>query len=604
MRRAIFAAVSVIQAASSYAAGLDPSFGTDGVLSIDVGTSGNAQANGAIRQSDGKIVIVGTSPATVSSMFAVSNDFLDENDARDMLVVRVDGDGKLDPTFGTGGVAQIDINSRDDQARAVAQQPDGKLVIVGTTLSAAGDFDIAAIRLLTNGTLDPSFGSGGKVSIDIPVTYGGGGFLYMTTHLGNAAYSVLVEPDGRILIGGATEYPTTSNIPSCASLTRLQSDGSIDLTYGPDASGSLCAFGSAAFSMARESSGSFITAPGNAPLEVDADGKIETLGPTTFQTGSSFPLGFSVLSQPDGGFLLSGSLIVNNAAARWSIMRFASISQVDTTFGTGGVTTDTTATYEGLITSTFLEPGGMIMGAGFATRGSDPTSQDNALLVRLRGDGTPDPNFGANGALFTPFDDGTTSYSYRPVATMRADDGKLFMVGNRGTLAVPAPLLPALSADSQRIVLARFVSTPQYSVAQPATVSSTAASVAVQITRTGTTSDPVSVQYFTSDGLSSGTVTWQPGDADTKSISLPIAAGSASKTFSIQLSNPSEGSLDTSSATVTVAADPPAAPAPSGSSADPAPAKSGGGSIDWLLVGALAAATHRRYQNRRSAPQR
>jgi hypothetical protein len=92
MRRAIFAAVSVILAASSYAASLDPSFGTNGVLAIDVGTSGNAQANGAIRQSDGKIVIVGTSPATVSSEFIVSNDLLDENDARDMLVVRIDGD--------------------------------------------------------------------------------------------------------------------------------------------------------------------------------------------------------------------------------------------------------------------------------------------------------------------------------------------------------------------------------------------------------------------------------------------------------------------------------------------------------------------------------
>jgi uncharacterized delta-60 repeat protein len=504
-------------------------------------------------------------------------------------------------------VVQIDVNGRDDQARAVAQQPDGKLVVVGTTLSRAGDFDIAAVRLLTNGALDPSFGSGGKVSFDVPVVVPGGAFIYTATHMGNAAYSVLVEPDGRILIGGATQYPTTANFPSCASVTRLQSDGSIDLTYGPNASGSLCGFGSAAFSMAHDSSGSVITAPGDAPLEVDADGKIETVGPTIFQIGNSAPLGFSVLAQPDGGFLFSGRLVVNNATARWSIMRFASISQVDTTFGIGGVTTDTTATYEGLITSTFLEPGGMIMGAGFATRGSDPTSQDNAVLVRLRSDGTPDPNFGTNGALSTPFDDGTTSYSYRPVATIRADDGKLFMVGNRGTLAVPAPFLPALSADSQRIVLARFVSTPQYSVGQPASVSSTATSVAVQITRTGTTSDPVSVQYATSDGLSSGTVTWQPDDADTKSISLPIAAGSAGKTFSIQLSNPSEGSLDTSSATVTVAADPPSTPSLSGSSADPAKG-GGGGSIDWLLIGALAAAARRRHQSRRTAlswpPQR
>ena len=67
-------------------------------------------------------------------------------------------------------MVQIDVNGRDDQARAVAQQPDGKLVVVGTTLSRAGDFDIAADPPST-----PS--SSGSSADPAPAKGGGGGSI-------------------------------------------------------------------------------------------------------------------------------------------------------------------------------------------------------------------------------------------------------------------------------------------------------------------------------------------------------------------------------------------------------------------------------------------
>ena len=77
-------------------------------------------------------------------------------------------DGDLDPTFGIGGMVMTDISRSTDIANAVAVQADGKLVVVGTTYKN-NDFsgeDFVVTRYNTNGTLDPTFGRGGKVRTD------------------------------------------------------------------------------------------------------------------------------------------------------------------------------------------------------------------------------------------------------------------------------------------------------------------------------------------------------------------------------------------------------------------------------------------------------
>src|SRR6476620_10929037 len=90
------------------------------------------------------------------------------------LFVRVQmaqaADGDLDPTFGTGGMLMTDINRSTDIANAVAIQADGKLVVVGTTYRQ-NDFsgeDFVVTRHNTDGTLDNTFGVGGKVRTDFP----------------------------------------------------------------------------------------------------------------------------------------------------------------------------------------------------------------------------------------------------------------------------------------------------------------------------------------------------------------------------------------------------------------------------------------------------
>jgi Domain of unknown function (DUF5122) beta-propeller len=76
------------------------------------------------------------------------------------------GPGDLDPTFGTGGIA-ITFGPRDI-VRAMVQQPDGKLVVAGTSLNEATSVGfILLVRYLSDGRGDPTFDSGGKVTVPV-----------------------------------------------------------------------------------------------------------------------------------------------------------------------------------------------------------------------------------------------------------------------------------------------------------------------------------------------------------------------------------------------------------------------------------------------------
>ena len=99
--------------------------------------------------------------------------------------------GDLDPTFGTVGMVTTDISRSTDIANAVAVQADGKLVVVGQTYKN-NDFsgeDFVVARYNPDGTLDTTFGTGGKVRTDFP-------------GLAAVPSSVVIQPDGKIVVAG------------------------------------------------------------------------------------------------------------------------------------------------------------------------------------------------------------------------------------------------------------------------------------------------------------------------------------------------------------------------------------------------------------------
>src|SRR6266705_4905865 len=127
--------------------------------------------------------------------------------------------GDLDPTFGTAGMVTTDINRSTDIAQAVAVQADGKLVVVGQTYKQNdfSDEDFVVTRYNTDGTLDNSFGSGGRVRTDFP-------------GLAAVPSSVVIQPNGKIVVAGGA-FPLFTFLGNFE-IVRYNADGSLDASFG------------------------------------------------------------------------------------------------------------------------------------------------------------------------------------------------------------------------------------------------------------------------------------------------------------------------------------------------------------------------------------
>jgi uncharacterized delta-60 repeat protein len=125
----------------------DSSFGTGGAV---ISTFGFAQcgAESLVRQPDGKLVVAGF----VGDYPAVATGF---------LLARYNADGSLDPSFGTGG--RVTTTGGETTARDLLLQPDGKLIAIGYG-GFPGPVQIRLVRYESNGSIDMTFGTGGKVT--------------------------------------------------------------------------------------------------------------------------------------------------------------------------------------------------------------------------------------------------------------------------------------------------------------------------------------------------------------------------------------------------------------------------------------------------------
>jgi uncharacterized delta-60 repeat protein len=151
-------------------------------------------------QPDGKIVTAGWAIINVAG----SSGYLH------FLISRFNPDGSLDSSFNNTGRIAVGFNGRDAYQSGAVLQPDGKIVAVGNT----DDYYLAAVRVNPNGTLDTSFGDGGKTIIS----------QVGTILIGNAA----LQADNKIVLAGRTQY--TQNLDFA--LARLAVNGTLDTTFG------------------------------------------------------------------------------------------------------------------------------------------------------------------------------------------------------------------------------------------------------------------------------------------------------------------------------------------------------------------------------------
>ncbi len=152
--------------------------GGDGIASYAPNNSGGFSRSAVALQADGKIVAVG------SSRFNFA-------DNADFALARVNPDGTLDATFGTGGIVTTNL-AGSDAAYAVAVQSDGKIVAAGGSNQAANNLDTTAavVRYIINGTLDTTFGTAGKLNLNLGTT-------------GDTFGAIALQADGKIVLGGS-----------------------------------------------------------------------------------------------------------------------------------------------------------------------------------------------------------------------------------------------------------------------------------------------------------------------------------------------------------------------------------------------------------------
>jgi uncharacterized delta-60 repeat protein len=190
---------------------LDPAFSGDGMISFGFGAGKDDYAVDLALQSDGKIVVAGSSGTWISQGIPPAYVFVG-----DFAIARLNRNGSLDTTF-SGDGRQVTNFGSNEVADGLALQPDGKLVLVGH--KGTIETSSAVARYNTDGSLDTSFSGTGKRTFRI------------ITNQSSVAYDVVVSAAGKIIVMGATVNGSGSGDFAVA---RLNSNGSLDKTFSAD----------------------------------------------------------------------------------------------------------------------------------------------------------------------------------------------------------------------------------------------------------------------------------------------------------------------------------------------------------------------------------
>jgi uncharacterized delta-60 repeat protein len=310
--------------------------------------STDAYATHLAVQADGKVITVGYATTQFGQDFSIT---------------RHSRDGTLDASFGNGGKLTTAIGSgvASDQAHAVLVQPDGKILVAGSTDAGGGaGLEFALVRYNTDGTLDSGFGSAGKLVLPM------GGDV-------DVARSLLLQADGKIVVGGDSNVNAALSGVDFA-LARLLPNGQLDTSFG--------------------SNGRVITA---IKSQTGRDSLHQLLVQTIAGETRLVAVG------GEGDFI----------AARYQVN-----GQLDTSFGNSGKISGLFNANIGAARAAVALDGGRLVIAGHINH--------DVAIVRLNANGTLDSSFGNAGRVLTAV---STSNWDEATALVRQADGKLVVGG-------------------------------------------------------------------------------------------------------------------------------------------------------------------------------
>ena len=397
---------------------LDSSFGINGKVTTPVGT-GLSVSFANIIQNDGKILVGG---------FAENGIWWD-----DFTMVRYEGDGSLDSTFGINGIVTTDITDIDD-AYSMALLPNGKILLAGFTSNVYDNMAIA--RYNANGTLDSTFSNDGKVTVS---------FLGENADI----ESIAVQPDGKIVAAGfvgfapLTDFAVLRFKPNGSLDTSFSQDGKIRLTIAPNLN--------VATSVAIQPDGKIVAAGYTMNdivvvrfhLNGTLDSTFGTGGIVTTTIGATGnSIATSLFIQPDDKIVVSGHSSLNMCHVRYNTN-----GSLDATFGNGGIAVTIFSGASSVSHKSVLQPDGKILTAATFYNGGNR----DFLLTCHNSNGTLDTTFGFNGYVTTDFNGDEDE----PYSLALQQDGKIVVCGyyTTGTSMyfATARYMPALTVGIENL---------------------------------------------------------------------------------------------------------------------------------------------------------
>ena len=329
---------------------LDTSFSSDGKLVTDI-DSANDNATSVAVQLNGKIVVAG---------------YTYNGTDYDFAIIRYNSDGSLDNTFNTNGIVTTDFGTGNDEAYSVAIQPDGKIVAAGYAYTLSKN-DFALVRYNSNGSLDNTFGTGGKVTTDF-------------SSGDDMAFSMRILPDGRIVAAGRT-YNGSDYDFGLACYTQLGTlaisfgtGGKVTTDFGSGDDIANCVFDILDGTIVLAGSSENGTDRDFAVARYNDNGSLDTnfnsVGYLTTAIGSSNDDAHSVFPQPDGKLVVSGSTF-NGSDWDFALCRYDTNGDLDNTFGASGIVTTAIGSHNDGVNSSVIIPEGYVILAGYSTNGTD-----------------------------------------------------------------------------------------------------------------------------------------------------------------------------------------------------------------------------------------
>lgn len=319
--------------------------------------------------------------------------------------------GGTDPTFDGDGIAVTDVSGLNNESHAVATQQDLKTVVAGLVRNGDSTTDLLLIRYRENGTLDTSFGSGGKV----------------ISTLMDVGEGIAIRQDGKIIVVGNQKVGATTQF----AVARFNTDGSPDTTFGtggviltPVGGGN-----AAAHDVYLQLDEQIVVAGFSENASQDmavtrysADGVLDTTFGSSGIVQIDYPLGLAdvangVVVQLDGKIVVAGATKTNRSLADedFALVRLNTDGSLDTSFGSNGTGLVQTpiAVYDGGIDNrddgafaVTIQSDGKIIAAGYAQRNLWTVK---VAVVRYLTDGTLDTEDYGGAEIFQ--EDGYVTYN-------------------------------------------------------------------------------------------------------------------------------------------------------------------------------------------------